>query len=440
MKAPTTSHILIIDDEPAGRQVLEMLLLPQGYQLSMAENGPQGLAMASQLVPDLILLDVMLPGMDGFEVCKRLRSDALLAEIPIFMLTALDDYDSRLKGFEAGADDFLTKPVDGLELWARVRSITRVNRYHHLLSERARFQHLFELAPYGIALTDGNGIITLVNQALLRLTGEQDPHAWVGQPLSSLVIPEQTPSFDRVVKDALMNASSSQAQEWNIRRMDGQTLRAEIEITLNDWKDETNLQVTVHDITRFVEAQQALQASEILHQRLVDESPMGLLELDFQSYPTRVIHGNRRFGEISGWDPASLPGMFLSDYCTPDYQSDLNNMLAAAQTGRVVHCQTIWAHRDGSSYPVHLVACPVFTHKGQRILLAVEDLMNEGQSDATPNRPPALNNRSQNPLYQHLNDLADQIERESLETSMSPEKARALFSDLSRRLRSLAVE
>src|SRR5215475_3413973 len=108
MYPPNT--ILIVDDEPLGRETLTALLQPQGYQLRFAANGPEALAQAAACPPDLILLDVMMPGMDGFEVCRRLRADPLLREAPVIMLTALDDRVSRLQGIEAGADDFVSKP------------------------------------------------------------------------------------------------------------------------------------------------------------------------------------------------------------------------------------------------------------------------------------------------------------------------------------------
>ena len=120
--------VLIVDDEKVGRDVLKTLLVEEGYDLAFAHDGPEALAKAVELTPDLILLDVMMPGMDGFEVCKRLRNDQLLAEVPIIIVTALDDRDSRLRGIQAGANDFVTKPFDRVELRARVRTITQLSR------------------------------------------------------------------------------------------------------------------------------------------------------------------------------------------------------------------------------------------------------------------------------------------------------------------------
>jgi putative two-component system response regulator len=135
-----SSTILIVDDEAAGRQTLESILEGQGYKLEMAENGAQALEKARRILPDVILLDIMMPDMDGFEVCRRLRSDPLLAEVPIIILTALDDRKSLLKGLDAGADDYLTKPYDRYELRARLMGITRLNRYRKLLNERRNIE------------------------------------------------------------------------------------------------------------------------------------------------------------------------------------------------------------------------------------------------------------------------------------------------------------
>jgi len=135
-----TSTVLIVDDEYAGRQTLQSVLEGEGYHLEMAENGWQALEKAKALLPDVILLDVMMPGMTGFEVCQRIRNDPQVAEIPIIILTALDDRESLLNSLKAGADDFISKPFDRYELRARLIGITRLNRYHKLVQERTKLQ------------------------------------------------------------------------------------------------------------------------------------------------------------------------------------------------------------------------------------------------------------------------------------------------------------
>jgi signal transduction histidine kinase len=138
------STILIVDDDPTARETLVAMLDGENYDLRLAKDGIQALELLEQFQPDLILLDVMMPGMDGFEVCRRIRSTPPLAEVPILILTALDDRDSLLKGIESGADDFLSKPVDRRELTARVRTITRLNRYRTLMEQRENIRHMAE--------------------------------------------------------------------------------------------------------------------------------------------------------------------------------------------------------------------------------------------------------------------------------------------------------
>lgn len=135
-----TSTVLIVDDEYSGRETLQSVLEGEGYRLEMAENGWQAIEKAKALLPDVILLDVMMPGMTGFEVCQRIRNDPQVAEIPIIILTALDDRESLLNSLKAGADDFISKPFDRYELRARLIGITRLNRYHKLVEERTKLR------------------------------------------------------------------------------------------------------------------------------------------------------------------------------------------------------------------------------------------------------------------------------------------------------------
>jgi putative two-component system response regulator len=135
--------ILVADDEPVAREVITNYLSRDGHQLHTATNGIECLRMAQEILPDLILLDVMMPTMDGLETCRRLRADPLLAEVPVLIISTLDDRSSRLAGIEAGADDFLTKPIDSLELRVRVQSIVRLNRYRKLHESRREIESAY---------------------------------------------------------------------------------------------------------------------------------------------------------------------------------------------------------------------------------------------------------------------------------------------------------
>lgn len=134
------SKVLIVDDDASNRDTLASILEPEGYELTLVENGPQALEQARALRPDVILLDIMMPGMDGFEVCRTIRNEKYLAEIPILFLTALDDQQSMLSGLASGADDFITKPFNRHELRTRLRTITSLDRYHKLMDERRQLK------------------------------------------------------------------------------------------------------------------------------------------------------------------------------------------------------------------------------------------------------------------------------------------------------------
>ena len=131
----TRPVLLIVDDEPLGLKSMASVFEGQGYELVLAASGHEAMQFVETGRPDVILLDVMMPGMDGLEACRRIRSHPGMAEIPILLVTALDDRQSRLEGLESGADDYITKPIDRDEVRARMRTITRLNRFRRLQEE-----------------------------------------------------------------------------------------------------------------------------------------------------------------------------------------------------------------------------------------------------------------------------------------------------------------
>ena len=180
-------EILIVDDDKVSRMTLERLLVKDGYRVQTAECGLHGLQVARSNEPDLILLDVVMPDLDGYTVCQMLRAEPGLAEVPILMITSLEDRASRVQGLEAGADDFITKPFHPEELRARVQSITRLNRYRRLRNERARFGWVVDQAEVGYLLVGGQGELLYANPKAQDLMGwtEEAWHADVLQDWSA---------------------------------------------------------------------------------------------------------------------------------------------------------------------------------------------------------------------------------------------------------------
>jgi len=128
MKNSTSAKILVVDDTPANVKLLVDVLGMSGYNASAATNGSDALASIATDPPDLVLLDIMMPGMSGYEVCERLRAEPATALLPVVLCTSLDPTEERIKGIEAGADDFITKPINRPELMARVKSLLRIKQ------------------------------------------------------------------------------------------------------------------------------------------------------------------------------------------------------------------------------------------------------------------------------------------------------------------------
>src|SRR5215472_12929538 len=163
-----SGRVLVVDDVEANVKLLEAKLSSEYFDVLTASSGYAALQIADTELPDVILLDVMMPRMDGFEVCRQLKANRQTTDIPVVMVTALSDVASRLRGLEAGADDFLTKPVNDTALFARVRSLVRLKRMMDELRLREEI-----CGRFGTADPDEGPTIE-VNGARVLLIEEQD--------------------------------------------------------------------------------------------------------------------------------------------------------------------------------------------------------------------------------------------------------------------------
>lgn len=136
MAEPTKKpRILIVDDEEKNLKLMGVILSNHGYTFETAKNGLEALKKTKEFNPDLIFLDIMMPEMNGYEVCKKLKEDTVTQHIPIVMVTALQDKESKIKGLEVGANDFLTKPVDATELMVRAKNLLRIKEFEDFLKQ-----------------------------------------------------------------------------------------------------------------------------------------------------------------------------------------------------------------------------------------------------------------------------------------------------------------
>ena len=157
-----TARVLVVDDILANVRLLEAKLTAEYFEVHTAMNGVDALESVQRIKPDIVLLDVMMPGMDGIEVCRRIKSNSQTHHIPVVMVTALDQPDDRVRGLEAGADDFLTKPVSDLALFCRVKSLVRLKMLTDELRSRA-------------AAGESMGLVKVVERGRARPGAGEDP-------------------------------------------------------------------------------------------------------------------------------------------------------------------------------------------------------------------------------------------------------------------------
>lgn len=154
-KETNSGRILVVDDVQANVHLLTTYLKAVGYQVIPARDGEEALLMLRDTNPDLILLDVMMPKLNGFEVCHRIRNEDATKYIPVIIVTALNDIEDKIKGLEAGADDFISKPFNKLELLTRVKSLLRIKSLHDQLNEKIAELEVAKERLRQLAITDG---------------------------------------------------------------------------------------------------------------------------------------------------------------------------------------------------------------------------------------------------------------------------------------------
>jgi len=179
--------VLVVDDDANARRILADVLSTLPLTVQQAESGAEALALCESLAPDVIMLDLMMPELDGFEVLTRLRRMNRFAHVPVLVVSAYDDRMTKVRAFALGADDFVNKPFDLVELRARVLAAARYHRARVLADERARFEEVIHVSIDGILVVDEHGTIRLANPAFARMLGVDDPEVLHRRLLSDFI-------------------------------------------------------------------------------------------------------------------------------------------------------------------------------------------------------------------------------------------------------------
>ena len=272
------ARLLIVDDDHHNRQLLEVMLAPEGFHLMTAASGEEALAMVAQHPPDLILLDIMMPGMDGYQVAGTLKANPATKNIPIIVITSLDDRNARMLGLTAGAEDFLSKPIDRAELCMRVRNLLRLKAYgdYHdkytqmleaevgsrtadLVESERLYRSTFDAAPVGIVHVGLDGQWLRVNQRLCDLLGysrEQLQSPAAQELMQCEDVAGEAESFRQMAAGTL---DRHVVDEKRYRRRDGSVMWARVNMSVHrdaDGQSQHFISV-IEDITdrRTLEAQ-----------------------------------------------------------------------------------------------------------------------------------------------------------------------------------------
>ncbi len=222
-----TGKILVVDDLEPNLRLLEAKLKSEYYSVTTANNGFDALKLAKEKSPDIILLDVMMPKMDGFEVCRRLKADQATAGIPVVMVTALTEQEDRVRGLEAGADDFITKPIDEFHLFARVRSLVRIKELFDELRLRDKTVENFGAASkyFSSKAEDLKSTILVIDDDIFKVRKikeslEKEGHKIIifnpDQPIENL----QNFDFDLVIISTMLDQKNGLRLSVEIKGME----------------------------------------------------------------------------------------------------------------------------------------------------------------------------------------------------------------------------
>lgn len=330
-----TARILVVDDIEANVRLLEARLMAEYFQVLTASNGRDALEICANGQCDIVLLDVMMPEMDGFEVCRRLKADPKTMHIPVVMVTALDQSEDRVQGLDAGADDFLTKPVNDLALITRVKSLVRLK----MLTDELRLR-----AATGQEIT--------IQEEQLR------PNADRGEKARVLVVDDRPASYERIVKYLASENSVtlvSDPQEALLRAADEEFDAAVISMSLRDF-----------DALRLCSQLKSLEKTRMLPLMVVSElehehKVITALDMGVNDYIRRPIDRNELLARMRTQVRRKRYNVQLRDSMQQTIEMAVTDGLTGLNNRRYLdtHLPEMIDKARGRGKPVSLVICDI---------------------------------------------------------------------------------
>lgn len=299
--------VLVVDDEDVNINLLEAYLMDD-YDIVTAQCGIEALASVEEHNPDIILLDIMMPGMTGYEVCERLKQSEKTKYIPIVMVTALFNIEDRIKGIEAGADDFLTKPLDRIEINTRVRSLFRIKQLRDdLIKETVQAKLYLDLAAVVLLVVNENGDISLVSKKGLEILGYDNEEDVVGVNWFAQHVPEYSKAESiKLFKDLAQGTTEFNGYvESTILARNGveRVIGWNNFVFLENDNGSKNILISGTDVTERKEAEEKIKKANDYLDNLIKASPIAILSLD-SNY--NIVTANKNAAELLGFDVSSL--------------------------------------------------------------------------------------------------------------------------------------
>ncbi len=380
------NYILIIDDSPLNLQYLQRLLTRSGYQVEIADSGKLGLETAIKTIPDLIILDIMMPEMDGYEVCQHLKADERTQSIPIIFVSVVEAVSEKVRAFQAGGADYVTKPFQQDELLARIQhQLTILTLHRQLQVQNAqlkaeikirqqleeKFAKAFLSSPHPISLVNrADGRFLDINLSFLKTFGYEKSEIinLTASELNLWVNAEEEQRFHQQL------AQEITVNNWIVehRTKQGEIKTVLLSAELIEFDQKICILSILNDITEQQAAQRerqkieaALRDSEKKYRNLVETSQDIILTVDQHGYYTFV---NAAVKSILGYEPEDVIGQLFSQFIAADQDAKIEQIFQMIVSGKSVVQQQV-IHRSASGRLVHLMinASPLYNSEGEWI-------------------------------------------------------------------------
>ena len=374
-------RILVVDDDESARLLLKIVLEHEGHRVSQADDGLEAVAVFQHEAPDLVLLDLMMPGQDGFTTCRQLQTLPQGTVTPVIVITALNDYTSLHRAFDAGAVDYITKPIDMTALKIRVQRSLRMRAAEMAVRRaEAKYRGIFENSSEGLFQTTKQGRILNVNPALARILGYDSPEEIESRITDVATQLYLRPDDRQHVVAALETQGEIYAFETELYRRDGRP----VWVSLNarrvvDEQGQAHYEGALEDITARRQAEQALRDSETRYRQMFERNRA--LKLLIDPADGLIVDANPAAVEFYGYPREQLLNLKISDINQLPAEQIKQEMELARSEQRAYF---IFPHRlaSGETRQVEVYSGPVEVQGRQFLYSIIHDITERQQAEA----------------------------------------------------------